>query len=135
LARKRGGSFVIGSGFTALPGTPPPRTRRPVGYTGTKKAGRPIRSGRRGNGSQTMSSFAALRRTDWGRSRRRGGGGEGLDDGVVEGREIVGLPAGGEVAVADHLLVHPLGPGVLEVLLDGVVRGHPAALHDARVDH
>jgi hypothetical protein len=37
---------------------------------------------------------------------------------LIERRNIVGFAAGNEVAIDNHLLVHPLCPSVLEVRLE-----------------
>jgi uncharacterized protein YkwD len=71
----------------------------------------------------------ALRRAPH-RLRRR----ELPQDRVVEGREVVGLAAGHDLAVDDDFLVGPLGSGVAQVLLQARPARHELALREPRVD-
>jgi len=41
-----------------------------------------------------------------------------LKDGLHERRQVVGFPAGNQVAVADHFRIHVLAAGVDHVILD-----------------
>src|SRR5919109_2130163 len=68
-----------------------------------------------------------------------GGAGQGglrfldrLDDGVQERRQVIGLTAGDEVAVADHLGVDVAAAGVDDVVLDREEARRPPALERLR---
>ena len=55
---------------------------------------------------------------------------QGSDDGPQEGREVLGLSGGNDVAVDADLLIHELGPGMDQVVLDGKKGGDLLALED-----
>ncbi len=59
---------------------------------------------------------------------------ERFDDGPAEGREIVGLSRCDEVLVDDDLLVDIVGPGILQIVLDGEEAGRPSPFEDPRGD-
>src|ERR1035437_373807 len=59
---------------------------------------------------------------------------DGLDDGLVEGRNVVGVAAEDELAVGHDLLIHPVGAGVLQVGFQRGPRCDRLALQRARVD-
>src|SRR5258708_38690396 len=52
---------------------------------------------------------------------------------AVERGYVVGLAAGHQAVVADHLLIDPVGAGVLQVVLQRRPRGHLAALDGSRL--
>lgn len=60
--------------------------------------------------------------------------GDRLEQGGGEGREVVGVAAGDEVAVLDDLLVDPLGAGVAQVGLEARPARDGAAAHDVGLD-
>ena len=58
------------------------------------------------------------------------GGGEELDHGGIEGWQVLWAAAGNPVAVVDDFLVNPVGTGVADVILDGIVARHGATSHE-----
>src|SRR5438045_3744989 len=62
------------------------------------------------------------------------GGRQSLDDRLGEGRDVVRLAAGDEVAIGNNLLVDPAGPGVDEVGVDGGPAGQGLAADNAGLD-
>ena len=51
-----------------------------------------------------------------------------MDDGLHEGGEIIWFATGDEFSVYHHLLIHPMGASVGQVVLNGKERGDHAAL-------
>jgi amino acid efflux transporter len=88
---------------------------------------------------------AAVAYQGWARGRRSttvegsgrlagGAVGDGLEEGRVEGREVVGVAARDEVAVLHDLLVDPLRSGVAQVGLQARPARDRAAAHDVGLD-
>jgi amino acid efflux transporter len=86
---------------------------------------------------------AAVTYQSWAGHRERSSGSGGLaggavrqrlEEGGVEGRQVVGVAARDEVAVLDDLLVDPLRAGVAQVGLEAGPAGDGAAAHDAGLD-
>jgi amino acid efflux transporter len=78
---------------------------------------------------------AGRRETRTGSGRLAGGAvGDGLEQGGVEGRQVVGVAARDEVAVLHDLLVDPLRAGVAQVGLEAGPARHGAATHDVGLD-
>jgi amino acid efflux transporter len=86
---------------------------------------------------------AAVTYQSWAGHRERSSGSGGLaggavrqrlEEGGVEGRQVVGVAARDEVAVLDDLLVDPLRAGVAQVGLEAGPAGDGAAAHDVGLD-
>ena len=67
-------------------------------------------------------------------SLHRDAGGEQIDDGRHERREISGFSAGDEMAIDDHGSVRPEGPSIDEIILDARAARHADAAVDAGGD-
>jgi DNA-directed RNA polymerase specialized sigma24 family protein len=50
---------------------------------------------------------------------------EQIDHLPVERRDVAGLAARHPITILDDLLVHPVAPGVSDIVLDRMVTGHP----------
>ena len=83
------------------------------------------RAGRAGRRSATRRGSGGL---------AGGAVGQRLEQGGAEGREVVGVAAGDEVAVLDDLLVDPLRAGVAQVGLQARPARDGAAAHDVGLD-
>ena len=57
---------------------------------------------------------------------------EQFDHALIEGRQVFRAAATDPRAITNHFLVYPVGTGIADVILDGVVAGHGLALDQAR---
>src|SRR5438045_1053229 len=57
---------------------------------------------------------------------------EQFDHALIESRQIFRAAAADPGAIANQFLVYPVGTGIADVILDGVVTGHGLALDQAR---
>src|SRR5687767_9167163 len=60
--------------------------------------------------------------------------GDFLNEFAVERGDVIGLATGNQAMIDDDRFIDPLGAGVFEVALNGMIRGHSATRNNAGVD-